>query len=47
MILKIQSQYITLDTYKKYTKQEFIKWDEKFISIIFTYERDYFYIPKK
>lgn len=45
MTLKTQAQNLTLETYKKYSKQEFLKWDEKFNSIILTYERDYFYNP--
>ena len=36
---------VNLQTYKKYTKQEFLKWDEKYISVTSDYYNDYFYIP--
>lgn len=45
MSLKIQNKNITLELYKKYTNQEFLKWDEKYFSIILTFEREYFYKP--
>ncbi len=41
------SHKITLDTYKTLTKQEFIKGDENFPSIILNWDDELVYAPKK
>jgi len=41
------SHNITLDTYKTLTTQEFIEWDEKFISILTSWDEELFYNPEK
>ena len=45
MTLKTHKEDIDLETYKKYTTQEFLPWDEKYISAILTYNRNYTYLP--
>ena len=45
MIPKNIKKSIDLKTYKSFSYIEFFPWDEKFISILFTYERNYIYNP--
>ncbi len=46
MSLKTQVPNLTLESYKQYTTQEFLPWDEKFDSVILTYQRNYYFNPQ-
>ena len=44
--MKEQSHYITLETYKNKTTQEFLPWDKNMDSMILSYNEELHYEPK-